>query len=545
MKRIFWGLLWLVALCACGAAPTSIATPMPTASPVPQPTLTLAQPTATLAPRLATVWLAPTLPDALAKSFHLPMGMELAASRETADVRVEPGIGYLLSSWTYALVAPFPTLTDEVSLDELRQLWLQGSPVGEEGRTLLVDDSTLAVFSALWGGPSAAVHTLPAGQLLNTAWDERSDWAILPFEQLEPRWKVLAVDGQSPVRKEFDSKNYLLQVSFSLTGPDELVEKLAPQFTQAAIAPSNRAADHLTTVILTGTTSLVRATAGLMELRGMDYPAQDIGDWLRDADILHISNEVSFAKNCPAPLPHTGLLFCSQDRYIQLMETIGTDVVDLSGDHLNDWGPEALLNTIGLYHQRGWQTYGGGVNVDAGKQPALFEHNGNKIAFIGCNFKQLGYASANSFTPGSVHCDPAWLYPAIAKLKAQGYLPIVTLQDDEYMEAIARPKLQDDFRSTADAGGMIISGTQSHQPQALDFRDGVFIHYGLGNLFFDQIHSWETTDQAFIDRHVIYNGKHISTELLTTIFVDFARPRPMTPDERRTLLKMIFKASGW
>ena len=518
---------------------------MPTASPAPQPTLTLALPTATLAPRPLTVWLAPAMPEALAKSFHLPIGMELAASRETADVRVEPGSGHLLSSWTYALASPFPTLTDEVSLDALKQLWQQGRPVGDEGRTLLVDDCTLAVFSTLWGSPSAAVHALPANQILNAAWVERSDWAILPFEQLEPRWKVLMVEGQSPVRKEFDPKNYPLQVSFSLDGSVVLVDKLAPQFTQAVIAHSNRAADHLTTVILTGTTSLVRATAGLMELRGMDYPAQDIGAWLRDADILHISNEVSFAKNCPAPLPHTGLLFCSQDRYIQLLETIGTDVVDLSGDHLNDWGPEALLNTIGLYHQRGWQTYGGGINVDAGKQPALFEHNGNKIALIGCNYKQLGYASANSFTPGAVHCDPAWLYPAIARLKSQGYLPIVTLQDDEYMEAIARPKLQDDFRSAADAGGMIISGTQSHQPQALDFRDGVFIHYGLGNLFFDQIHSWETTDQAFIDRHVIYNGKHISTELLTTIFVDFARPRPMTSDERRTLLKMIFKASGW
>lgn len=513
--------------------------------PSPQPTETLSALTSTAAPRSLKIWLSPVLPAGLAESFQLPVGMELAAAREDADLWIEPGNGHLVSAWTYTLAAPFPTLTDDVGLEDLRQLWLTGSPIGDEGKALLVDESTAAVFTTLWGGPSAAVRTVPAGQMIDTAWEERTVWAILPFEQLEPRWKVLVLDGQSPVRKEFDPKIYALQVAFSLNGEQDLLEKSAALLHVELVAPTNRRSDHLTTVILTGTTSLVRATAGLMEMRGMDYPAKDIGEWLRSADILHISNEVAFAKNCPAPLPHSGLLFCSQDRYIQLMEAIGTDVVDLSGDHLNDWGPEALFNTIDLYHQRGWQTYGGGINADAGKQPALFEHNGNKIAFIGCNYKQPGYSSANQFTPGSLHCDPAWLYPAIRKLKDEGYLPVVTLQDDEYMETIARPKLKDDFHAAVDAGGAIVSGTQSHQPQALDFNGGVLIHYGLGNLFFDQIHSWETTDQAFIDRHVIYNGRHISTELLTTIFVDFARPRPMTPEERRTLLKMVFKASGW
>jgi poly-gamma-glutamate synthesis protein (capsule biosynthesis protein) len=501
-------------------------------------------PAATIAPRALKIWLSSALPQGLTNSFQLPVGMEQTSARQEADLRIEPGQDHPLSSWIYALVAPFPTLTDEVTLAALKQLWLKGSPLGDEGKALLVDESSAAVFTALWGQPSAVVATVPPGQMVDVAWKDRSTWAIVPFEQLEPRWKVLLVDGQSPVRKEFDPQKYALQAVFSLNGAQDLVEKTVALSTEL-VAPTNRRSDRLTTVVLTGTTSLVRATAGLMEMYGMDYPAKDIGGWLRDADILHISNEVAFAKNCPSPLPHSGLLFCSQERYIQLLETIGTDVVDLSGDHLNDWGPEALLNSIELYHQRGWQTYGGGINLNAGRQPAVFEHNGNKIAFIGCNYKQIGYASASQTAPGAVHCDPAWLYPAIQKLKDAGYLPIVTFQDDEYMEAIARPKLKEDFYSAVDAGGVIISGTQSHQPQALDFKAGFFIHYGLGNLFFDQIHSWETTDQAFIDRHVIYNGKHISTELLSTIFVDFARPRAMTPEERRKLLKLVFKASGW
>ena len=62
--------------------------------------------------------------------------------------------------------------------------------------------------------------------------------------------------------------------------------------------------------MLTGVTALVRGTASLMEGQGMTYPAQEIGDWLREADILHISNEVPFAENCPQPyqLGRAGLL---------------------------------------------------------------------------------------------------------------------------------------------------------------------------------------------------------------------------------------------
>ena len=481
----------------------------------------------------------------MAASFHLPEGVEKASSAETASLRLEPGTVRAVSVWTYALVAPFPTLSDETTLQALKDLWSHGTPIGDEGQSLLVDPSTADVFSGEWGKPSDKVRVFGTGGILDTAWRERTDWAILPFENLEPRWKVIALDGQSPVRKEFDPRTYPLQIPFSLNGDPKLAETILASSSTNLVAGTNRRADRLTSVILTGTTSLVRATAALMELHGMDYPAQDIGDLLRGADILHISNEIAFARNCPSPLPHTGLVFCSQERYIQLLEDIGTKVIDLSGDHLNDYGPDALRFTIDLYHQRGWQTYGGGLNTEAGKQPALFEHNGNKIAFLGCNYKAVGYSSASATEPGAVHCDPAWLYPAIQKLKAEGYLVIVTLQDDEYMEAIARTKLQEDFRSAIDAGAALVSGTQSHQPQAFDFRNGAWIHYGLGNLFFDQIHSWETTDQAFIDHIVIYNGKHISTELTTTIFVDFARPRFMTLEERQKLLKLIFKASGW
>jgi hypothetical protein len=49
----------------------------------------------------------------------------------------------------------------------------------------------------------------------------------------------------------------------------------------------------------------------------------------------------------------------------------------------------------------------------------------------------------------------------------------------------------------------------------------------------------------FMDRHVIYDNRYISTELLTAMLEDYARPRPMTPDERAAFLTAYFGYSGW
>ena len=167
------------------------------------------------------------------------------------------------------------------------------------------------------------------------------------------------------------------------------------------------------------------------------------------------------------------------------------------------------------------------------------------MAFIGCNAKGGGYAQASANNPGAVACDFNWMESKIEELRADGYLPIATFQHFEYYTYEAQPNQVRDAHKLADAGAVIISGSQAHQPQALELYKGSLIHHGLGNLFFDQLDVSSATRQGFIDRHVFYNGRHISTELLTIWFVDYARPRPMTTAEREDLLRNIFRASGW
>jgi poly-gamma-glutamate synthesis protein (capsule biosynthesis protein) len=204
-----------------------------------------------------------------------------------------------------------------------------------------------------------------------------------------------------------------------------------------------------------------------------------------------------------------------------------------------------MLFTLDLYAERGWPYYGGGANLAEGRQAVTITHNGNQVAFIGCNAKGGAYARAGNSSPGAVVCDFTWMQSEIERLSAAGYLVIGTFQHFEYYTYSALANQKRDAQKLTEAGAVIVSGSQAHHPQAFEFSNGGFVHHGLGNLFFDQYSVSTGARQGFIDRHVFYDGEHISTELLTILFVDYARARPMTPAERENLLTTVFRASGW
>jgi hypothetical protein len=454
--------------------------------------------------------------------------------------------------WVYALVAPFPTVNDGMTFDDLHLAWIEGTaPAPFSGIPLLMDESTLAAFTALWDAPTAgAVRIVPADQLLGDAWAETQSWAIIPFESLEPKWKVLAIDGQSPIRKGFDIdiSSYPLVIDFTLQTSGILQSSNSP-FSQLPIA--NYDPSKLTTVILTGVTALVRATAYTMELKGAAYPGERIRDLMREADIAHVSNEIPFFTGCTFPKPDAGaLVFCSDPKYMDLLTDIGTDIVELTGNHFADRGSAGMLETIAIYNEYGLPYFGGGIDLQDSLKPALFEVNGNKIAFIGCNKPDVGrFPTATNFQPGAAPCDFPYLTQKINQLKAEGYVVISTFQWNESYDAIPSPSQRDDFRLMADSGASIVSGSQAHYAQAMEFRNNSFIHYGLGNLFFDQMGDQDWMPRGirreFFDRYVIYDGRFISIELITALLEDYSRPRLMTEQERAGFLQEYFYYSEW
>jgi len=164
-----------------------------------------------------------------------------------------------------------------------------------------------------------------------------------------------------------------------------------------------------------------------------------------------------------------------------------------------------------------------------------------------CNWIGPYYALATETNPGAAYCDWTWLNATIPDLAARYDVVIVTVQYEEVEDYVPLPRQEADFRALADLGADVVAGTQAHKPMTFEFynpgRDSeALIHYGLGNLFFDQPF-WGNM-RFFMDELFIYEGRLLTVNLFTGVIDDNARPRPMTADEQQNFLGFMFNTQG-
>jgi len=567
-------LLCGLALSACSlyAKLEPAATPIPAAVlPTRVPTATATRtpaPTATPAP--IQVYFDPSMPDNVRTALspivsqRLPISLTLTDNALAADwvFTVTQSLTYTgAAEWLYAAAVPFPTLADVVTSTLITQFW-DGKPdalssITDDGAapTLFVTTTTLRALTGFFGRAPATgvpIQVVAQDKLTDAAWAARpASWAIVPFDKLDPRLKVMTLDGVSLLHRN-GNNDYWLKVRVALLPPKRGIEWIEPFLRKGPV--TNRDESQMTILAMTGVTALTRDTAWMMDQKGVLYPDQKIKDWLTSADMVHISNEVSFNSDCPKPAFDSGeMAFCSAINYFDLLKDVHARVIENTGNHMNDYGWLPFSYTLSLYDQAGMVYFGGGRTITEAQRAITVTDHGNLLGFVGCNPVGPPIVWVNGLDdgrPGAAPCRSPYpvMQAELQKLKAAGAVPIATLQYDEQPLGVysydTAPIQVSDFRRLVNAGAAIVSGSQAHFPQGFDLYRGGFIHFGVGNLFFDQMQSLGVR-QMFVDRYVIYKGRVLSVELLTGIRDDPAQPRPMTQAERRAFLQTIFKASGW
>lgn len=440
----------------------------------------------------------------------------------------------------YAVAAPFATVTDDISLEELQARW-QGQAEG----AIFASATTATMLAPILG--DYAGPTVDPAELHTRIDAAPGSLAILPFDDLDPTYKTLTVDGVNLLDNHLDPATYPLAVALDVRGKGAplLIDALRP-----AVAATNRDPEALTTLIMTGVTAIARGTAAAIERNYLTYPAAIISDTLAAADITHISNEIPFLSDCVVNNTENNLILCSHTDYWAILEAVGTDIVGLSGNHVNDFGREGARESLTFYHDHDIPIYGSGFNIEEACAPLMWEHNGNTFAFIAALAFEPVSARATEDEPGACYYydNRDAILAKIKELAATVDIVAVELQYEESYDAAPLPGQVDEFRALREAGADLVTGVQSHVPQAMEpYRQddpggpGIIL-YGLGNLFFDQMWSWETRTELMA-RNTIYEGRLLNTEILTAVLEDFAQPRWATADERAEILTRIFNAA--
>lgn len=379
-------------------------------------------------------------------------------------------------------------------------------------------------------------------QTLNS-FDElkQDDIAIVPVGLLSKEVKLLTFEGNYYL-DNFAGGAIFRQVTFSGDSAQEFSDlRLNTLPTKESTLKINQ----------TGVTALTRIMMKKLNTVGDPlYFSEKIGDFLADADITHVSNEVSFKPDCG----YSNTAFCSDPRFIETLKDSGVDLVELTGNHNNDVGNQFNTDTINQYRSLGWSVVGGGLNTEDARKFYVADQKESKVAILGYNYPDSpnGGAISRDTTAGANSFDFDKIKTDIESAKQQSSFVIVDVQ---YWECYAYPdgyiefpecdipigEQEAVFKQIADLGADMVVGTQAHQPQTYEIYNGKPIYYGLGNLYFDQT-SWPGTERGIILTHYFAKGELLQTKLSPTIYGDALQTELASETQAEYLLNRLENA---
>ena len=380
--------------------------------------------------------------------------------------------------------------------------------------------------------------------------EDSGNIGLIEKEDLNKDFKLLKYDG----KYYLDTFDGGIAISLGLSSTDENVNvSFVSNIIKKNLSLNSEDfnSENVAKVNMTGVTALARRVAQAMAVRNdYDYPAEKIASFLSDADLTHTSNEISFVDGCTT---YSGMRFCSNPKSIETLKAIGADLIELTGNHNNDFGSSNNTMTIESYIDAGIGYFGGGWDDEDASQAYIVEIDGTSIAFLGYNYydSTVGnpgalasstHAGANSYSDEKVKRN-------IGDLRDEVDIIIV---DFQFQECYSYPSSDviypvcykpitnqsNVFRKAIDYGADIVVGTQAHQPQTYElYGDGV-IFYGLGNLFFDQS-MWIGTRQGMILTHYFKDGQLIQTKITPTIYDSSLQVEVADSDDADLLLELL------
>ncbi len=403
---------------------------------------------------------------------------------------------------------------------------------------------------------------------------------IIPFELLQPEMKVITIENVSPFGvynengkfyekyddtertklKNITNENYSLAKSIWFSGKKS--EDFNNFLIQEKIQKNVFSNFNIIEIDMTGVTAMGRVTFNKIQQNGTDFVVSDFAQVLQNADVSHTSNEVSFKPDCKQSL--STMSFCSDPDFIKILTDLGIDVVELTGNHNNDYGSDFSTYSIKLYEKNGIKYFGGGKNLKDAKNPAFIDVYEKKdpcnkpnvdcdfverraeeikkfmVSFIGFNTPGPSYALATEEEAGA---NPYSDESALKSLEeAKNYSDIVIAgiqwQNENYTDPSAEQIKNSEL--LIKNGADLVVGSQGHGFQGIEFVDGKPVFYALGNFIFDQMFD-EYVKSGFVLRTFFYEGNLKTFELIPYKLYDFASPRFVDTETEYRMLKQIYE----
>lgn len=305
-----------------------------------------------------------------------------------------------------------------------------------------------------------------------------------------------------------------------------------------AVAQQAPAVPRERTLLFVGDVMLSRGVGAKMTAeRDWTYPFQKIAATLAAADLAF--------GNLECPVSDVGrdryhlYSFRADPRAIEGLKYAGFDVMSVANNHIYDWGPGALLDTLRRLREAGIVPVGAGANDLEAHYPQLLNCAGLRLAFLAYVNVAPETAIAAPDRPGVAWLEPDRVLADIRFTRPLADLVVVALHwGNEYVTR-PQPSQVKLAHQMIDAGADLVVSSHAHVVQPVEEYRGRWIAYSLGNFVFDQ--KAPGTRRGAVLK-VKLTDKQISEVTLVPITIDGTFQAILTPPEE--LAREALRASG-
>lgn len=254
-----------------------------------------------------------------------------------------------------------------------------------------------------------------------------------------------------------------------------------------SIAPSATPSRRLT-LMAVGDVMLGRTIGDLIEVQGHQSPFLYTSETLKTADIT--------LGNLECPISDRGdaeekiYAFRAPAAAGEALRYAGFDLVSLANNHILDYGPLALDDTLSSLASNDIHAVGAGMDQTAAYQTIFMDINGLRLAFLAFadiapgNYDYLSW-EAGVDKAGIAWAHPQKIYKEVQAAKEQADLVIVLLHNGyEFVETVSRFQ-QETAKLAIDSGATLVIGSHPHVLQRIEPYNNGLIVYSMGNFVFD------------------------------------------------------------
>ncbi|MBQ5805943.1 MAG: CapA family protein [Lachnospiraceae bacterium] len=203
------------------------------------------------------------------------------------------------------------------------------------------------------------------------------------------------------------------------------------------------------------------------------------------ADIFMVNQEFPFTERGTKAEDKQYTFRLPHDR-LHIMNEMGIDIVTLANNHILDFGPHGITDSIAALKEAGIKYVGAGEDLEEAKKLEIIEVGGRKIGFLGTSRVYM----ATSWAAGENHpgvfstYDPTLPIEEIKKADELVDYLVVYVHWGVERETTPKEYQRVMGRQYIDAGADIVIGSHPHVLQPLEYYNEKPIMFSMGNFVF-------------------------------------------------------------